>query len=197
MTDAPDARTATFAVLTAGYARRSERRVGSTVSLIGEGDLIAVVDPGLVASRSLILDPLRERGIAPDDVTDVVFSHHHPDHTVNAALFGRANIHDHWAVYRDDLWISRSADGLALAPSVRLIHTPGGHSNEDVTTLVGTADGVVAFTHLWWMADGPAEDPYSPDPAALHAGRERVLAVADLIVPGHGPAFAPDSTTPL
>jgi glyoxylase-like metal-dependent hydrolase (beta-lactamase superfamily II) len=27
------------------------------------------------------------RGLAPGAITDVVLSHHHPDHTVNAALF--------------------------------------------------------------------------------------------------------------
>ena len=52
------------------------------------------------------------------------------------------------------------------------------------------------LTHLWWAADGPADDPYAPDPAALSASRARVLAIADRIVPGHGPAFVPDVTTP-
>lgn len=52
-------------------------------------------------------------------MTDVVFSHHHPDHTVNAALFPSARIHDHWAIYQGDLWISREAEGAVLSPSVR------------------------------------------------------------------------------
>jgi glyoxylase-like metal-dependent hydrolase (beta-lactamase superfamily II) len=199
MSDAPRQRSATYAVLTAGYADGPRGGVASTVGYVRDGETTVVVDPGMVRDRGLILDPLQANGVTPDDVTDVtdvIFSHHHPDHTLNAALFLRARFHDHWAIYHDDTWHSRDADGVELTPSVRLIHTPGGHSHEDVTTLVGTPEGVVAFTHLWWHSEGPAEDPYSPDPTTLHAARERVLAVADLIVPGHGPAFTPDSTTP-
>ena len=44
-----------------------------------------------------------------------------------------------------------------MSPGVTLLETPG-HTPQDVTTMVDTADGPVAFTHLWWMADGPADD---------------------------------------
>lgn len=191
MTDAPEGRTATVHVLTEGYVGRG---VASTVGLIRDGRTIAVVDPGMVRDRALILDPLGSLGLDPEDVTDVVFSHHHPDHTINAALFPHARYHDHWAVYHNDQWDSRDAEGYGLSASIRLIRTPG-HSAEDITTLAGTPEGVVAFTHVWWMADGPAEDPYA-DMDVLHASRARVLAAADLVVPGHGPAFKPNDATP-
>ncbi|HEX6677229.1 MAG TPA: MBL fold metallo-hydrolase [Actinomycetes bacterium] len=184
--------TAEVQVLFEGYVGE---HTASTVALVRDGDTTLVVDPGMVPSRAAILDPLRRLGIDPDDVTDVVFSHHHPDHTLNAALFPAARFHDHWAVYHHDLWIDRQAEGAVVSPSVRLIETPG-HTAQDVTTLVSTADGVVAFTHLWWSADGPAEDPYAQDAVALHAGRRRVLEIASLIVPGHGAAFAPTPDTP-
>ena len=51
-----------------------------------------------------------------------------------------------------------------LSPSIRLIRTPG-HSAEDLSTVAGTSEGVVVFTHLWWTAAGRLEDPYAPDPA--------------------------------
>jgi glyoxylase-like metal-dependent hydrolase (beta-lactamase superfamily II) len=180
-------------VLVAGYVGPDDR-VGSTVALVVDGDTRVVIDPGMVADRRLILDPLGSLGVAPDGVTDVVFSHHHPDHTLNAALFPNARVHDHWAIYRDDRWTSRPADGFRLSPSVVLAATPG-HTPQDITTLAGTAEGVVAFTHLWWFAAGPPEDPVATDPGALHFHRERVLAVATRIVPGHGPAFVPDVGT--
>ncbi|MEH0631009.1 MBL fold metallo-hydrolase [Streptomyces stelliscabiei] len=78
--------TASFHVLTTGYA---DTRVAGTVTLLVDGATVAVVDPGMVADRRLILDPLTDHGLTPEDVTDVVFSHHHPDHTLNAALFPR------------------------------------------------------------------------------------------------------------
>lgn len=105
--------TATLSILTAGYVGE---RTASTVSLLRDGEVLVVVDPGMVADRKLILGPLSEAGVAPEQVTDVVFSHHHPDHTLNAALFPAARFHDHWAIYQDDLWIDRPADGFQLSP---------------------------------------------------------------------------------
>lgn len=191
MRDRPDASTASYAVLHTGYGGPG---VASTVGFLRDGDVRAVTDPGMVRHRDVILDPLRDLGVAPGQVTDVVFSHHHPDHTLNAALFPGARFHDHWAIYTGDHWHWRDAEGYELTPSIRMIRTPG-HTREDITTLAGTPQGVVAFTHLWNDA-GSAGDRHAVDLEQLHAGRERVLKVADLIVPGHGPAFVPDSTTP-
>ncbi len=193
MSDRPAAATASLHVLFDGYVGGT---VASTVTFAADGDVRVVIDPGMVPDpRLAILDPLAALGVAAEEVTDVVLSHHHPDHTLHAALFANARVHDHWAVYKGDLWTSRSAEGVELSPSIRLIETPG-HTPQDITTLVGTPDGVVACTHLWWSASGPAEDPYATDPAALHAGRRRVLEIATLVVPGHGPPFTPTLATP-
>lgn len=169
--------------------------VRSTCTLVRDGSLIAVIDPGLAPSAAALLDPLAALGLAASDVTDVVLSHHHPDHTRNAGLFPNAAVHDHWAVYRGEAWEARECEGAELSPSVRLIRTPG-HSAEDLTTLIGTPEGIVAATHLWWTADGPADDPYAPDREQLRRSRERVLSLADRVIPGHGPAFVPDDATP-
>ena len=189
--------TARVFVLHEGYVREEEAgdRVGSTVTLILDAGRVIVVDPGLVAGREGLLGALAACGPGPDEVTDVVFSHHHPDHTVNAALFPRAAIHDHWATYRGDLWISREPGDFELTPSVRLIATPG-HTAEDITTLAATPGGVWACTHAWWGADGPEQDPLAADQAALEQSRRRILAVASVIVPGHGPAFRPAEQAP-
>lgn len=179
-------------ILFEGYA---EPGVASTVGFVRDGGARIVIDPGMVPSRRAILDPLRRLGVAPRQITDVVFSHHHPDHTLHAALFPEARFHDHWAIYRGDRWHSREAEGFLVSPHVKLLETPG-HTPQDITTLVETSDGPVAFTHLWWGPDGPAEDPLAADPVLLHRNRERVLGIARRIVPGHGPAFTADASTP-
>jgi len=188
---------ATVHVIQPGYVHEDSfgEHVGSTVTLIREGAVTIIVDPGMVVSRDGLLHALAEHGVAASSVTDVVFSHHHPDHTINAALFPVARIHDHMAIYDGDLWISRQADGAELSPSVRLMATPG-HTAEDITTLAATPEGVYACTHAWWGIDGPAEDPFAPDPEILAASRARILAVAKVIIPGHGAAFIPDDDTP-
>lgn len=128
-------------------------------------------------------------------MTDVVFSHHHPDRTLSAALFPDARFHDFWAI-RAICGTSRDAEGFRISAGVSLIHVPG-HSNEDVATVVQTDDGLVVFTHAWWTAEKPVEDPYCPDPAALHASRARIPEMnPHLIVPGHGGPFEPGPSTP-
>lgn len=179
-------------VLHDGYVGLGDdgERVSGTVTLIRDGDAVIIVDPGMVADRDALVAALEAHGPAPQDVTDVVFSHHHPDHTVNAALFRNARIHDHWAVYEGDRWLDRDAHGAQLGPSVRLLRTPG-HTAEDISTVASAPDGVYVCTHAWWSADGPEKDPLGADQAALVASRKLLLEFADVIIPGHGAAFRP------
>lgn len=176
-------------LLHAGY---TGERTASSVVLVRDGDASIVVDPGMVARRSLILDPLAALGVAADAVTHVFLSHHHPDHTMNVALFPQAEVVDFWARYIDDLWLDMPGDGYRLSPRSQLWLTPG-HTEEDATLVVEADDGVYAMTHLWWHADrGPEIDPFAADQTALEAGRARVLEVADVVIPGHGGPFRVD-----
>ena len=190
--EVPDLRSqAQVNVLFRGYVGR---RVASTVTYIKEGPFRAVVDPGMVPSPRAILTPLTRLGVRPGQVTDVVLSHHHPDHTMNVALFPRARVHDFWATYRADRWISVPAEGRRISPSVMLLETPG-HTPQDVTTLVGTTDGVVALTHLWWNSRGPTPDPLAADERELERQRARVLRFADRVIPAHGAPFRHRATS--
>jgi glyoxylase-like metal-dependent hydrolase (beta-lactamase superfamily II) len=192
VTAVPPASTAEVHVLFEGYVGE---HTASTVAYIRDGEARIVWDPGMVPTQGVILEPLARRGIRPTEVTDVILSHHHPDHTMNAGLFSNARVHDHWAWYRGDQWVDRPAEGFEVSPSVRLVETPG-HSPQCVTTVAGTAEGPVALTHLWWFEGGPDEDPFATDPEALHANRKRILDLAGMIVPGHGPMFRTTDATP-
>jgi glyoxylase-like metal-dependent hydrolase (beta-lactamase superfamily II) len=179
---------ATLHLLHAGYVR--DDGAAASVSLVIDGEAVIVVDPGMVADRSSIIGPLREHGIEADQVTHVAITHHHPDHTVNIGLFANAEVVDFWARYRGDQWLDHEGDGYRLGEHTRLILTPG-HTNEDATILVETDAGVVACTHAWWHADRtPEVDPLADDQHALEASRRRILAEADVVVPGHGEPFA-------
>lgn len=182
----------TIRVLFEGY---SSPGVAGTVALVVDGPRRIVIDPGMVPRQSSILGALRRAGLTPQRVTDVILSHHHPDHTINAGLFPRSRVHDFWAVYHHDVWESRPAEGFRLSPHVTLLETPG-HTPQDVTTIVDTPDGRVAFTHLWWDRTGPRDDPLAQDASLLHTNRARVSKMARWIVPGHGAMFPCDSATP-
>ncbi len=172
--------------------------VAPTVAFVRDGDRRIVYDPGTVPSPSSILEPLKKLGYEVGDITDVIISHHHPDHTVNIALFPNAAIQDFWGTYRGDQWSLRhTGDGFDVTPGIRLLHTPG-HTESDQSTLVATQQGLVTFTHLWWTDTVPGhDDPVALDQPAFHENRERILALNPyLIVPGHGPAFAPSAGVP-
>jgi glyoxylase-like metal-dependent hydrolase (beta-lactamase superfamily II) len=174
-------------VLVVGYA--DSPSVAGTVGLVRDGDRVIVVDPGMVRNRSLILDPLERLGVSPDDVSDVFVSHHHLDHTVNIALFRQAEIVDFRTVGRDDQVNPHSGEGFKLAPNTTVWVTPG-HTPQDASLVVDTAEGRQAFTHLWWRADRtPDVDPYSTDPAELARNRQRLLDGVDVVIPGHGAPF--------
>jgi glyoxylase-like metal-dependent hydrolase (beta-lactamase superfamily II) len=195
MPDASPAPVARFDVLLVGALSPS---TASSCSLVRDGEHVIVIDPGLAPSQRAILDPLGALGLAASDVTDVELSHHHPDHALNVGLFPGARVHDHWAIYDfRGRWDDVDAEGRMVSPAVSLIRTPG-HTAEDISTLVRTAEGLVVCTHLWWTETRPEEDPFATDPVALHASRARVLALPGLvrIVPGHGASFAPSATTP-
>ena len=120
----------------------------------------------------------------PEAVTHVFLSHHHPDHTINVALFPNAEVVDFWARYRDDLWLDHDGDGHHLARTAQLWLTPG-HTRGGRHAHRQADDGVYAMTHLWWHADRTPEiDPLASDQAALERGRARVLAAADVVIPG-------------
>ena len=182
-----DSRTmATVHLLHAGYAAD---RVASSVVLVQDGDARIVVDPGMVAHTRLIIDPLVALGARPESVSHVFLSHHHPDHTINIALFPNAEVVDFWARYVGDEWLDHDGDGYRLSPHAQLWLTPG-HTEEDASLIVEAEDGVYAMTHAWWRSDRtPEVDTYAPDQAVLAASRERILAVASVVIPGHGGPF--------
>jgi glyoxylase-like metal-dependent hydrolase (beta-lactamase superfamily II) len=173
-------------LLHAGYAGD---RVASSIALVRDADALIVVDTGMVARRSLILDPLAALDVEPEAVTHVFLSHHHPDHTINVALFPNAEVVDFWARYRGDEWLDHDGDGYRISPNAQLWLTPG-HTEEDASLVVEADDAVYAMTHLWWREDRtPAEDPLAWNQASIERHRERVLEIADIVIPGHGAPF--------
>lgn len=191
----PTGRTAQVDPLYVGSLSSSGGGVASSCTLIRDGDRTIVVDPGMAPSARSILDPLEVFGVRPEDVTDVVLGHHHPDHTIHAGHFPNAAIHDHWAIYRGTDWETSECDGRVISPSVILARTPG-HTAQDLATIIGTPDGIVVATHCWFTSETTVDDEDPDDAEQLHASRAAILAVADTIIPGHGPAFQPTAATP-
>jgi N-acyl homoserine lactone hydrolase len=64
----------------------------STVVVLRAHGRIAVVDTGGFSMRTMLLKRFAERGLNPKDVTDLLLTHSHHDHSVNYPMFPNARI---------------------------------------------------------------------------------------------------------
>jgi N-acyl homoserine lactone hydrolase len=64
----------------------------STVALLRGRGRVALVDVGSFNMRRGLIEQLARRGLKPADVTDVLLTHSHYDHSVNWTLFRQARI---------------------------------------------------------------------------------------------------------
>ena len=83
-------------ILVHGYPGRSvcHGSLGwSTIVLLRGHRRVALIDVGAFNIRSLLQDKLKELDLKPEDVTDVILTHSHYDHSINWTMFAHANIH--------------------------------------------------------------------------------------------------------
>jgi glyoxylase-like metal-dependent hydrolase (beta-lactamase superfamily II) len=71
----------------------------STIVLVRSAERVALIDVGSFGQRGLLVERLADRGLRPVDVTDVLLTHSHYDHSINWTLFGGARI----VIGRDEL----------------------------------------------------------------------------------------------
>src|SRR5260370_7282180 len=64
----------------------------STIALVRGRGHVALVDVGSFNMRKGLIEQLAKRGLEPDDVTDVILTHSHYDHSLNWILFRQARI---------------------------------------------------------------------------------------------------------
>lgn len=83
--------------LVQGYPGKSKQQGGlgwSTVALArGPEGRIAVLDTSRMGARDLVLRRLREAGVTPEQVTDLLVTHLHYDHVENWPAFQNATLH--------------------------------------------------------------------------------------------------------
>jgi N-acyl homoserine lactone hydrolase len=65
----------------------------STIALIRGHGRVALIDVGSFAYRPFLAGRLAKRGLKPSDVTDVILTHAHHDHSINWVLFSNATVH--------------------------------------------------------------------------------------------------------
>ena len=82
-------------IIVSGFPGKSVCHGGlgwSTIVLLRGHGRVALIDVGTFGHRNLLIAGLNRRGLAPKDVTDVILTHSHHDHSINWTLFAHARI---------------------------------------------------------------------------------------------------------
>ena len=67
-----------------------EERTQPTITLVRDGDLVIVVDPGVLENQQILVDALKRENLTVQDVNIVCVTHSHFDHYRNK--IGRAHV---------------------------------------------------------------------------------------------------------
>jgi glyoxylase-like metal-dependent hydrolase (beta-lactamase superfamily II) len=185
-------------VLIEGYAKEIEGGwiASSSVTLVENNGKRIIVDPG--CNRPLLMEKLEERNLKTGDINFVFLTHSHTDHALLQGIFESAKVLNESEIYDDDRQVEHG--GKIPETDLKIIETPG-HDPDHCSLVVPTDDGtyVVAGDLFWWK-DGEQldlsregllsyADPYVDDMKVLRESREKVLEIADFIIPGHGKIF--------
>jgi glyoxylase-like metal-dependent hydrolase (beta-lactamase superfamily II) len=151
----------------------------SSVTMIISGRHKIVVDSGLQGEEEAIRWALAELGIKPEEIDFIVNTHSHPDHCGNNHLFSHAKV-------------LAAKEGDAVAPGVWVLATPG-HSMDSISVAVETK----VVTVISGDALPTLGNLQKNVPPALHVDRglavasmQRIMALADFVVPGHDFPFS-------
>jgi N-acyl homoserine lactone hydrolase len=207
-------------IVVQGYPGKSVCHGGlgwSTIALIrGRGrdtERLALIDGGSFGMRRTLIERLGERGLAPRDVTDMLLTHSHHDHSVNWTLFSGARIvigaqELDWSLtvpwgetpvaelYMKELkgWptLHAARDGEEILPGLTA-HIAGGHTPGHLIYVLRGTDRNAIFTgdaakNRAELLSGTADMSY--DPAITASSIEMIWKLwrsrpGNILVPGH------------
>lgn len=189
------------AVLLEGYGytdAENRYRANGTCTLITGNDKRILVDTGSPRDKERLVEKLQQHGICSEEINYVVCTHGHVDHVGNLNLFTNAvQMVSHDILQEDDIYTDVPDNFKEGSPycidgeNVKVISTPG-HTPQDVSVVVrDTEYGTVVvcgdlFEH---EDDGNVWQEFSECPTKHKESRQKVLEIADWIVPGHGKMF--------
>ena len=183
-------------VLVEGELVENEKlKANSTVTLI-KSDKNIIVDTGSFSDGQKIINALARVNLRPKNIDVVVLTHLHLDHTMNTNIFSNAVLYV-WHSSRGAKW--DICDGtvenvelgdLVIARDVKIMLTPG-HFPFHVSVVVDTSDGVVVVAGDAVSRKEALSKVLRPqwNNEEYLRSQERILNVADYIIPGHEGMF--------
>lgn len=188
-----------------------ETYILATVTYVQAGHTNILIDTGWegfepIAQRpNRLLMELDYHGLKPDDIDEVFITHWHGDHYINIPLFPKARvlyaglspaqIKPRLEQLSVDNEIVKMKEGDDWHPGLGILDTLG-HSNHDHSviirfkkkTLVATGDSIVSKMYYHKREFFPNER-MEGHLDELNASFDRIVEVADIIIPGHDGPF--------
>lgn len=187
------------AVLFNGYSKIAEEGFLANCSCtLVKGPKNIIVDTMTSWDGAKIVGALKAHKLNPADISYVVCSHGHSDHIGCNYLFQDAlHIVGH-CISRKDIYYMhdfKSGHEYEIDDYVKIVPTPG-HTLQDVSVIVKTRNrGIVAITGDLFENETDLEDDNIWKAAGSDSvevqieSRNKILKIANWIVPGHGTMF--------
>ncbi len=167
---------------------------GSVTLIRHEGTNI-LVDTGGRGMFPALKMRLKEVNLKADQIDIVILTHLHLDHSYNIARFVNARVFAWMHEWRDRETLRiEGMDGYKLLNAITILQTPG-HAEEHVSVVVQDDQG----TNIVIGGDAVNEEyavsglvkSFAYDQNLYKKNADRLLAIADMIIPGHGRPFYP------
>lgn len=183
----------------------------SSVTLIIGGEHKILVDSGLQGEEEPILRALAELGLKPESIDCIVNTHSHPDHCGNNHLFFRAKVltAKDGDVIAPGVWVlatpGHSLDSISIVVETKAValqktakevesenvteadkelekeETKTKSKSNDSTVIVIAGDALPTFGNL----QKNVLPALHVDRGLATASMQRLIAIADIIIPGH------------
>lgn len=167
---------------------------GSVTLLRHEGQNI-LVDTGGRGMFNALKIALKQHELDPSDINVVILTHLHLDHSYNVCRFPGARLFAWTHEWRERETVRiKDIDGFRLFDRITLFRTPG-HAEEHISVAVEGDDGTVTVI----SGDALNEEyaltgtikAFAYDEALYRKSADRILEMADTVIPGHGRVFHP------
>nr|CAB3263667.1 metallo-beta-lactamase domain-containing protein 1-like [Phallusia mammillata] len=188
-------------VLQEGYCRpKSDQSfvADCSVTLVTCEIGLILVDTSGPWNAKAIASAIENAGFKLCDIKLVVGTHGHSDHIGNLNLFPTAKFIVGFDIFEGNVYESfdfkKDLAEYKITDSVTVIPTPG-HTNHDVSVVVKNTElGTVVVAGDLFENENDIQNPndwqsLSESIQLQEVNRQKVLAIADYIVPGHGKMF--------
>jgi len=181
----------------------SKLEISCTTTLIKSDENI-IVDPGSFINQEKLLKALEDENLKPEDIQNVILTHSHVDHTTNISLFKNARI---FMRFRGETkyagQFQKINEGILegfdilneqIVKDVKVIETPG-HTSDSISIVVDSEIGKVVIagdameSEEWLDLNKKGNPDIFYDIDKFDISRDKILEIADWVVPGHGKMF--------